>query len=48
MLRGLRGGRWARVAGQQHDVPRDGARARARGARGIAGRRAASHGRTSR
>lgn len=44
MLRGLRRGRRARVSRQQHGARRCEARARARGARGVAGRRTASHG----
>lgn len=39
--------RWARVSRQEHGARRDRARARARGARGVSGRRAASHGRAS-
>lgn len=48
MLRGLRGGRRARVSRQKHGARRDPARARARGATGVPGRRAASHGGASR
>lgn len=50
MLRGLRGGRRARVSRQKHGARRDPARARARarGAMGVPGQRAASHGGASR
>lgn len=47
MLRGLRRGRRPRGFRQEHGARRGGARARARGARGVPGRRTASHGRAS-
>lgn len=48
MLRGLRRGRRARVSRQKHGAGRDLERARARGAMGVPGQRAASHGGASR
>lgn len=47
MLRRLRRGRWARGFGQEHGARRSGARERAQDALGVAGLRAASHGRAS-